>query len=147
MAVAQLLLNGTLTVTPSSVVGTVTSASQQGTIPSGTIQVPLAPSPNPKPSAKQARGYKSSASAYGTFVALSGVGAGDNVATADTLWMRSDAPLQVQLTVQTLGGSGTTTIVVPLYGTMLLEFPQGGYLVGIQVAGTGDLEYVASGPT
>jgi hypothetical protein len=146
MATAQILLNGTLTVTPTSVLGTVTSASQQGTIPSGSVQVPLSTSPNPKPSAKQTRGYKTSSSAFGTYAALSGVGASDNVATADTLWMRSDAPLQVQLTLQNLGGSGTVTSVVPLNGTMLLEFPFGGYCVGIEVAGAGDIEYIASGP-
>jgi hypothetical protein len=148
VAVAQVLLGGTLTVSPPPVVGTTVSASTLGTIPGGTTQVALGTSPNPKPSAKQARGYKTNTSAFGTYVALSGVGATDNVTTADTLYLKSDAPLQVQLTVQNTfsGGGGTSTIVVPLYGTIILEFPAGGYCTAIAVAGNGDLEYVVSGP-
>jgi hypothetical protein len=146
MAAAQILLTGTLTLTPQSVQGTTTSVSAQGTIPAGTVQTGLATTPNPKNSAKQARGYKTNTSAYGTYVALSGVGATDNVTTADTVYIRTDGPVQVQLTIQNLGGSGTITSVVPVYGTFLWEAPSGGYCTGIAIAGAADVEYVVSGP-
>jgi hypothetical protein len=148
MATAQLILSGTLTLTPTAVVGTTTSVSPQGTVPAGTDQIPLVLTPNPKPSAKRANGNKLSTSAYGTFVAVSGIGATDNVQTADTLLVTTDAPLQLQLTLQNLaaGGVGTVTSVVSVYGTQLFQFPPAGLLVGLAAAGSGNLEYLASGP-
>jgi hypothetical protein len=146
MATAQLILSGTLTLTPQSVVGVTSSVSALGSVPGGTDQVPLALSPNPKPSAKRANGNKFSSSTYGTYVAVTGIGASDNVTTCDTLLVVSDAPIALQLTLQNLGGSGTITSIVPIQGMQLFQFPPGGYLVGLAAAGSGNLEYLASGP-
>jgi hypothetical protein len=146
VAANQIQLNGTLTQLPSSVVGTTTSVSPLGLIPAFTRQVALVTTPSPKQSAKCGGGNKTNSSAYGTYVTLSGLGATDDVTTADFLYLKTDAPMQVQLTLQNLGGSGTITSVVPVYGMMVLEFPPSGYLTGLSVAGAGDVEYMVSGP-
>jgi hypothetical protein len=127
-------------------VGTQTSASPGSALPAGTDQVPLTVTPSPKPSAKRANGNKYNSSAFGTYVPVSGIGASDNVTTCDTLIVTTDAPIALQLTLQNLGGSGTITSVVYAYGMQILQFPPGGYLVGLAAAGSGNLEYVLSGP-
>ena len=147
MGQAQLTLSGQVTVMPLTVTGTNAAVGPQGTLPAGTTQVPLSTTPSPKPSNRRAVGstYLSSPSAFQT---IRGVGAGDDVATADFLSVTSDAPVEVELTMQDYdaGGAGTTVSVVYLYGSMHLEFPSSGYLVGLRAKGAANLEYLISGP-
>jgi len=145
MAAAQIIWSGTLTITPTSVVG----ASPGGgfPIPGGTDQEPVLLQPNPKPSAVRAIGNKRNASALGTYVALSGVGSTDNVQTADFLYVVTDAPMVLRLTMQDLvAGTGTTQQLVQVEGPQVFNFPVRGYLVGIEASGAGNIAYLASGP-
>jgi hypothetical protein len=69
------------------------------------------------------------------------------VTTADTLYLKSDAPVAVQLAMQNLlAGTGTTTSVVYVQGEVTMEFPAGGYLTGLAVQGVANVEWLASGP-
>ena len=81
------------------------------------------------------------------FAALSGVGTGQTVTKADTLYLRSNGPLLLQLTC--LDGTGTNTpdtpIVVPCAGLFLAEFSSGRELVAIEAKGSAQIEYLASG--
>jgi hypothetical protein len=147
VATAQILLSGTLTITPTSVVGVMSSSSSAGGLPAGTDQIPLVTNPNPKPSAVRCNGNKRNSSALGTYVSLSGIGPTDNVTTADFLYVNTDAPMTLQLTLQNLvAGSGTITSVVSVYGPQVFQFPPGGYLTAVGASGNGNVEYLGSGP-
>jgi hypothetical protein len=141
----QLILSGTLSVTPPSVVGTPTSSFPFGFIPKGTSQIPLATTPSPKQSVKMSGGNKSVASP-GAFQTISGLGATDDVTTADTVYIESDAIMQIQITQQNPAGGSPIVSVVNLYGTMWIEFPATGYATGLAAQGTGNLEVLISGP-
>jgi hypothetical protein len=145
MAAAQIILSGTLTITPAAVVGT-TSSAGPFPVPSGTDQIPLCLQPQPKPSAVRCNGNRRIASVFGSFSAVSGIGATDNVTTCDTLLVTSDGPLQLQFTMQNLAGGSPIVSVVQINGTQLFQFPSGGYLTGLQAAGNANLEYLGSGP-
>ena len=78
------------------------------------------------------------------FATLDGVGSGESVTKANTLYFFSKTPVQLRLTTDDgLGGSVVAT--VPVYGLVLLEFPDTMFLKLLEAKGTGQLEYVASG--
>jgi hypothetical protein len=140
----QLLLSGTLTVTPPNVVGTPTSAFLSGFLPKGTSQIPISSTPSPKQSVKMSGGNKSvNASSFQT---ISGLGATDDVTTADTIYLESDAIMQVQITQQNPAGGSPIVAVLNLYGSMWVEFPATGYATGLAAQGVGNLEVLISGP-
>ncbi len=144
MATRQLLLAGSITVSPQSVVGTTLSSSPLGTVPAGVTQIPFSATPSPKPSSRMGGGSKvlSSPSAFQT---ISGLGPTDDVTTADTIYVKSDAPIQLQLTMQNLIG-GTVVSVVNVYGTFWIELPPNGYATGLAAQGNANLEVIISGP-
>lgn len=146
MATRQLLLSGSITVSPQSVVGTTLAASANGTVPAGVTQIPFAATPSPKPSSRMGGGNKvlNSPSA---FQSISGLGPTDDVTTADVLFVKSDGPVQLQLTQQNLSTpGGFITSVVNLFGTTWIEFPSGGYLTLLSAQGACNLEVLISGP-
>ncbi len=145
MATRQLLLAGSITVSPQSVVGTTLSSSPLGTVPAGVTQIPFSATPSPKPSSRMGGGSKvlSSPSAFQT---ISGLGPTDDVTTADTIYVKSDAPIQLQLTMQNLGGGSPVVSVVNVYGTFWIELPPSGYATGLAAQGSANLEVIISGP-
>lgn len=81
-----------------------------------------------------------------TFVAISGIGSSGEVTQATTLYLRTGTnQFLVQLTCSDPLGGGDRVSVIPVVGTMLLEFPSNGYLKGLSVSGSGSLEFWASG--
>ncbi len=145
MSNAQLILGGTLTLAPPSVVGTTISASPIGTVPAGTTQIPVQLTPGTKQSGVQTH-KKKTLNSPSTFQVMTGIGATDDVTTADTLYLKVDGPIQVQLTMQNPAGGSPIVSVVPLYGTMMLEFPTPGLLTGLSLQGSCNVEMLASGP-
>jgi len=141
-----LALSGSLTASPPSVTGTTLQPTPAGFVPQGVSQTPLALNPSTKQSAVQTGLRHKSLSSPSSMQAISGLGTGGDVTTADTLYLKSDAPIQVQLTQQNLAGGSPVVSVVNLYGTLLLEFPPSGYLTGIEAQGTANLEILISGP-
>ena|ERR1700729_236133 len=73
--------------------------------------------------------------------ALSGIGAGQTVTQATTLYMRSVSPFTVQVTYT--GVSGTQPI--PLNGLLVLEANPSNPITAVTVVGSGQLEYGAWG--
>lgn len=142
---SQLLVSGSITQGPQSVTGTTVQATAVGTVPAGVTQIPLLLTPSPKQSSRRSSGNKVLASP-GSFQTISGLGATDDVTTADTLYIKADGPVQLQLTQQNLNTGSPVVSVVNLYGTMLLELPTGGYLTGLAAQGACNLEYLFSGP-
>ena len=145
MAVAQLIVSGTITQSPPSVVGTTISASPLGTVPAGVTQIPLVLSLSPKPSAKRASGNKV-LNSPSSFQAISGIGPTDDVVNCDTLYLKSDSNILVQLTIVNPAG-GTFTSTISLYGMMMMEFATNAYCTGISAQGNANLEYLFSGPS
>lgn len=112
--------------------------------PNGTTTIPLQLTATPK-AAQVAAGLKvRQVSSPAAFVALSGVGATDDVTQADTVYLRvqSGNSFQVRFTCTGLG-----TAVLPLNGSLLFEpDAAGGHpCTLIEVMGSGTIEYFASG--
>ena len=118
-----LVLSGTLTVSPPSVTGTTIAASPSGTVPAGVSQVPLATNPPTKQSAVQTGLRHKSLNSSGSFQILSGLGATDDVTTADTIYVKSDAPIQLRLTQVNPAGGSPIVSIVNLFGMLFQEFP------------------------
>jgi len=81
-----------------------------------------------------------------SWVTLSGVGATDTVTKCDTIYIRSNGPLTMELTTD--DGTGTNTNVVsliPLNGLALLEFNENKWLKLVRLSGTATIEYFACG--
>jgi hypothetical protein len=71
---------------------------------------------------------------------LSGIGAGQTVTTAHTLYMRTTGVMTVVITYQTLGAES-----IPLSGLLLLEADPNRLITGVTVQGAGQLEFQAWG--
>jgi len=145
MATSQIIVSGTITQSPPPVTGTTIAASPVGTVPAGTTQIPILLTPSPKQSLKRASGNKV-LSSPSSFQTLSGLGSTDDVTNCDTLYLKCDANILVQLTVTNPAG-GTFVSTVSLYGTLIQEFATNAYLVGIALQGTANVEYIISGPS
>lgn len=142
---SQIQVNGSITQSPPNVVGTTISAWPNGTVPAGTIQIPLLLTPSPKQSARCAKGSRV-LNSPSSFQVISGLGATDDVTTADTLYLKCDGPIQLQLTMVNPAGGSPIVSVVNLFGSCLLEFPSAGYLTGLAAQGNANLEFLISGP-
>ena len=81
-----------------------------------------------------------------SFASVDAIGACGQVTQALTLLLRSPtAQVQVQLTCANPAGGSPIVAVVPLNGTMLLEFPANGYLQALAIMGSATIEYWAAG--
>lgn len=76
---------------------------------------------------------------------LSAIGAGADVPLADTLYIRSESDILLRLTYQS-GGESPTVVVLPVKGLFILELQSSRLLELVEVQGSGQLEYFASGP-
>lgn len=78
------------------------------------------------------------------FVALSAVGAANDVPKADTLYLRADADVDLRIT-QDDGAGGSTVLTLPVRGLFVMETPTNKMITLLEVQGSGKLEYFASG--
>lgn len=133
-------LDGSISIGPASSGG--------NTFPSSTETVAIQTTPNPKQSSV----------ATGTLVrnlsipspawqVLSGVGANDTVTRCDFLYFRSNAPVQLRLTMEDPANPTGPAIVsiVPVQGLLVHEFPNPGCLKLLEFQGSATVEYMASG--
>lgn len=81
------------------------------------------------------------------YAALSGIGTGQTVTKADTLYFRASGPIFLRLTCLNGAGIADTPIVVPVAGLFVVEFQSARELVVLEAKGSGTVEYVASGQT
>jgi hypothetical protein len=146
VAGAVITLGGSLTVSPPTVVGTVVSSSPANTVPAGVSQVPLTLSVSPKQSPVNTGLRHKLLASPSSFVTLSGLGSGDDVTTADTLYIKSDAPIQIRQTMQNPAGGSPIVSIETLGGVKFQEFPASGYLTLLEAMGSANLEVFISGP-
>src|ERR1700690_4268369 len=115
-----LVLDGTLTSGPGS-------ACDSGVTPASTDTIPLSTLRSPKGwQVVAGPSSRTIASAFGTFVSLSGIGAGDSVTQATFLYVRASAPVQLRLTMANLAGGSDIVSVVQLQGPLVQEWPDAG---------------------
>jgi hypothetical protein len=143
LATLQIIVNGSITVGPQGATSTYGGVIP---VPAETRQIYESTSPSPKPSAKQGGGSRFNQSALGTFIPITGLGTNDNVTTCDFLYIKTDAPAQLQLTMQNLQGGSSVVSVVNIVGEQKYEFPPSGYLTGLAIAGSCNYEAFISGP-
>jgi hypothetical protein len=80
------------------------------------------------------------------FAAIDAIGAGGQVTQALTLLLRSPTTqVKVQMTCLDPEGGADIVSTVPLFGTLLFEFPQNGYLKALAIKGAAQIEYWAAG--
>lgn len=133
----QISLDGTLSVGPQS--------PADNAFPAGTSGEPLALTPSPKVSNACTGTLVRNLNSASSFATLTGVGASDTVTKGDTLYFRSNSPVQVRLTqADPLGGSDIISIV-NVYGTLLAEFNPVGYLKLLEAKGVATIAYLISG--
>jgi hypothetical protein len=83
--------------------------------------------------------------AFVAYAELSGVGPGETVTKADTLYFRASGPVFLRLTCLNGAGVADTPVVLPCAGLLMLEFQSGRELVLLEAKGSGTIEYLASG--
>lgn len=76
------------------------------------------------------------------YVTLDGLGAGETVSQGVFLYLKTNAQMTLRLTTQ-----GTPDLVaeVPIFGTVIWQFPSTNYLKLLEVKGVGTLEYLIAG--
>jgi hypothetical protein len=76
------------------------------------------------------------------YVPLDGVGVGETVSQGTFLYIRAQQEATLRLTTQ---GAPDLVAEVPIFGTMIFQFPQSKYLKLLEVKGTGVVEYLVAG--
>jgi hypothetical protein len=110
--------------------------------PSAVDNMPFGLNPNPKQFTVDTGPQRPNINSPSpTFVALSGIGAGQSVTQAQTLYFRSLIPMQIRLTFQ----GDATPKVLYVQGAVLLEFDISHPLVLLEASGSGQVEYWAAG--
>jgi hypothetical protein len=138
--VGTLSLTGTLVDSPPS-------ACDAPAFPSSTTSIPFTLLSNPKSSNVDTGAKTRNLNSPTVFVTLSGVGAGDDVTQADTIYARSrSGGIQLRVTFNNPAG-GSIVSVLPLAGLYIHEPDAQNlfYATKIEAMGSGVLEYFASG--
>ena len=119
-----------------------------GGFPQAIFTTNLALTPSPKPfSTASGVLQRRIATVSPDFAHLQGVGAGDAVARGDTLYLRSDSQILLQLSQIDPLNPGGPVLVRQLYvsGLVVLEFPLSSPLVLLEAQGAATLEYLVTG--
>lgn len=133
----QAQLSATLTTGPGS--------SSDNPFPSGVTSISFGLMPAAK-NYSVATGAVVSVTNTSGFTAIDAVGTGGQVTQALTLLLRSpSSQIKVQLTCADPAGGADIVAIVPVLGTMLLEFPTNGYLKALATQGAAQIEYWAAG--
>ncbi len=112
--------------------------------PSGSLELKFGVGPcGCKPAAVQCYNTKN-VNAPSVYVALDGIGTGESVTQANTLYVRAPTPLNLRLTTDD-GAGGSVVAIVPISGVWVMEFPSNKFLKLLEVLGVGPIEYYASG--
>ena len=136
MGTTQCSLSATLVAGPAQV--------SDSYFPSATKTIPFQLNNVPKQYNVDAGSVVNVNSAYPTYAPIDSIGSGGQVTQVQTLWCRCNTNLILQLTITNPNG-GSFTSYVPIYGTMLIEFPANAVLTALAVSGSGQFEYWASG--
>jgi hypothetical protein len=116
----------------------------ESTFPGGRTEVALSLTPTTK-SANVLTGVQvRTIASPNAFVELSGVGATDTVTQSNFLYLRTNAPMDVRVTMKN-GVDPDTVSTVYVNGLLIMEFDSARYLNLIEVKGAGQVEWFSSG--
>lgn len=79
-----------------------------------------------------------------SFATLSGVGAGDTVTKADFLYLQTQSPIRLELTVGD-GVGGTEVVEISVVDVQIMNFASLYELQGLRAKGAGAIQYLVSG--
>jgi hypothetical protein len=130
----QVALDGTITVGPSTSGATV--------FPGLTDTVPFTTTPSPK-MAQAWPGMVRSVNSPSAYIQLSGVGTNDTLTKANLFYLRSSTAFKVRITYD-----DTPTPLVSeqwVQGLCIIEAPDNHSIIKLEVMGSGQIEYLASG--
>lgn len=114
--------------------------------PGAQFQTPLKLSVDPKAFQSASGILTRVISSIGVFVPLAAVGAAADVVRANFVYVRADGDYQLRIT-QDDGAAGTTVATVQCRGLFMFECPDNLAVVLLEFAGSGTIEYFASGPS
>ena len=116
-----------------SIVSSPGTSSDGTSVPTATQTIPLRTTFSPRPWQVEAGPNARQITSPSAYVTLSGVGATDTVTKGTFLYVRSNAPVNVRLTMVNMQGGSPVVSVVNLYGTLIQEFPDTGQLTLLEV--------------
>lgn len=131
---AHVVLSGTIVAGPATAGDSV--------LPKGVATIDLATSPDPKSAAVYLKGNRAFAS--GAFADTGWVGTGKDVVSGNLLFIKADGEMSFRLTTDD-GLGGNVVSVVPVDGSLLVEFPSTKFLKLVEALGTANVEYIVSG--
>ncbi len=111
--------------------------------PTGLVNAEFTLRPSSKGAAVSVYDVRNLSSPSG-FLTLRGVGAGETVTQATTLYLRTESPMQVRLTYDD-GSGGSRTATLDVEGLCILEAPSTKFIKLLEASGVGVVEYFASG--
>ena len=142
MSVDSVTLLGTLTAGPQGVC--------EGGFPSGILQLAFGlagscPGAGTKPALRKFWSFVNVNSPSPAFVTLDGVGTGQSVTQANTLYLRTTTQMLMRFTFANPAGGPDIVSQVPVQGLHIAEYPLNGYLKLVEAQGIGGIEFFASG--
>lgn len=129
-------LQGRLTLGPSSPV-------TDTTFPGGSTAIQFSLRPSQKQAPLSTGAMVRSVSSPSSYVQLDGVGTGETITQANTLFVHTTIPMLLRLT--TYSGSGDVVSVIPIDGVFIAEFDKSKYLKLVEIQGSGIVEWLISG--
>src|ERR1700741_2715507 len=113
-----LTLNGTLIGGPPSI--------GDCSFPSGTTKITFGLCPSQKRALALSGPQVRTINSPSSYIPLDGVGTGETVTQAETLYLRTTVPILVRIT--TFSSGGDVVSVIPVQGVLLMEFDPSRYL-------------------
>jgi hypothetical protein len=131
----SLKVSGTIQVAPFQVT--------DGVFPGGVNQTPINTTPTEKAWAVQTDNVKK-VNSPNAFVALPGIGAGENVTVGEFLYLKCDSSMRVRLT-ELDPGVGVVVGEKYVQGLLILETSSDKGITLVEVKGSGTVEYICTG--
>lgn len=108
----------------------------------GTLNLSFTSYPPTKPAAASFNASKQVNSPI-SFATLDGIGAAESVTQGTLLFLSTTSPMDIEITTATSGPDNVA--VIPVQGTLIIEFPVNKYLKGLRAQGVGIVSYLATG--
>ena len=113
--------------------------------PGGRTDISLILTPTSKPAGVMTGVALRTINSPSSYVALTGVGVTDTVTQSNFVYLRTNAPMLIRLTFKD-GSNPDIVSVLPMNGACVYEVDVSRYLKLIEVMGSGQVEWFASGP-
>lgn len=121
----------------------------EGAFPAAQIAMQFGVGSSCGPCAAKAANYSSygapNISSSGAYVSLPGLGSGGPVTKANTLFIKAQQSVLLELTFAVPSSADLVVADIPLQGTLIAEYPDGRELKLVRVKGVSAIEYLFTG--